>query len=61
VKVFGIIFIVLVLLFVMLLLTGGPGRHGPGRHMGTRGVGGPAPSSSVTEHRLPQGIPNYGG
>ena len=37
VKVFGIIAIGLVLLVVILLLTGGPGRHGPGRHMGSGG------------------------
>ena len=33
VKVFGIMAIGLVLLVVILLLTGGPGQHGPGRHM----------------------------
>jgi hypothetical protein len=27
-----------VLLFVILLLTGGPGRHGPGRHAGALGA-----------------------
>lgn len=32
VKVFGIIALVLVLLFVISLLTGGGGGHGPGRH-----------------------------
>jgi hypothetical protein len=37
VKVFGIIAIVVVLLFVILLLTGGPGSHGPGRHTGGLG------------------------
>ncbi len=31
VKVFGIIFIVVVLLFVILMFAGG--RHGPGRHL----------------------------
>ncbi len=31
-KVFGIIALVLVLLFAILLLTGGGGGHGPGRH-----------------------------
>jgi hypothetical protein len=51
VKVFGIIAIGLVLLVVILLLTGGLGRHGPGRHMGPGGGGSPTPSSSVTEHR----------
>lgn len=34
VKVFGVIALVVVLLFVILLLTRGPGGgHGPGRHM----------------------------
>jgi hypothetical protein len=41
VKVFGVIALVLVLVFVILLLTGRGGDHGPGRHI---------PSSSVTEH-----------
>lgn len=31
-KVFGIIAIVVVLLFVILMLTRGPRGHGPGRH-----------------------------
>jgi hypothetical protein len=33
VMVFGVIALVVVLLFVILLLTRGPGGHGPGRHM----------------------------
>lgn len=38
VKVFGMIFLVVVLLFVILLLTRGPGgRHGPGLHTGDAG------------------------
>jgi hypothetical protein len=49
VKVFAIIAIGLVLLVVILLVIGGPGRHGPGRHM--RPVGGPAYSV----------LPNHGG
>jgi len=32
VKVFGIIALVVVLLFVFLMFTRGPGGHGPGRH-----------------------------
>jgi hypothetical protein len=41
VKVFGIIALVVVLLFVFLMFTRGPGgHHGPGRH---------TPSSGVTE------------
>ena len=32
VKVFWSIALVVLLLFVLMMLTGGPGRHGPGRH-----------------------------
>lgn len=32
VKVFGIIAVIVVALFVIVLVTGGPGGHGPGRH-----------------------------
>lgn len=51
VKAFLIIAIVLVLLGVVALLTGrgGPGGgHGPGRHIPS-GLGGQAPTSSITE------------
>lgn len=48
VKVFGIIGLAMVLLFVtMMLAGGGPGGHGPGRHM--QSAGGQAPPSSVTQ------------
>jgi hypothetical protein len=47
VKVFGIIAIGLVLLIVILLLTGGPGRHGPRRHLPSGDAGGGIPRSSV--------------
>lgn len=33
VKVFGGIALVVVLLVILLMLTGGPGSHGPGRHL----------------------------
>lgn len=33
-KVFGIIALVVALLFVILMITRGPGGHGPGRHAG---------------------------
>jgi hypothetical protein len=46
VKVFGIVALLVVLLFVILLLTGGP--HGPGRH--TAGGAGHTPLARVTEH-----------
>jgi len=42
VKVFGIIALALVLLFVIMLLTD-PGRHGPGRHTRSSGPGGYTP------------------
>jgi hypothetical protein len=48
VKVFGLIALVAVVLFLILLLTGGPGRHGPGRHTG--GLGGHTPPAGVTAH-----------
>ncbi len=37
VKVFGIIALVVVLLFVILLFTRGPGGHGPSRHIQSEG------------------------
>jgi hypothetical protein len=51
VKVFGVIAFVAVLLFVILLLTGG---HGPGRHTSPGDRDGHAALSSVTEHGLQQ-------
>lgn len=56
VKVFGMVVIVLVLLFVTLHLTGVVGGgHGPGRHIGSVDAGGQAPPSSITEARTPSG------
>jgi hypothetical protein len=50
VKVFGIIALVVVLLFVILMFIRGPGgRHGPGRHMPSGDTGGQTPPSSVIE------------
>ena len=48
VKVFGIIALVMVLLFILLMFTRGPGgrRHGPGLHM---------PSSDTAGGVVPQG------
>ncbi len=48
VKVFGIIGLVLILLFVVLQSIGG-GGHGPGRHRTAGDAGGYAPPSSITE------------
>jgi ABC-type transporter Mla subunit MlaD len=53
VKVFGIIAIVVVLLFVILMFAGG-GTHGPGRHTLSGDLGGQAPPSSVTDHGVQQ-------
>jgi hypothetical protein len=53
VKVFGITALVVVLLFVILMFTRGPGGHGPGRHTWSGGPGGHTPSS-VTEHGVQQ-------
>jgi hypothetical protein len=47
VKVFGTIVAVVVLLFLIVLLTRGPGGHGPGRHTQSGGLGGRTPSVSV--------------
>jgi hypothetical protein len=38
VKVFGIVALVVILLFVVLLVTGRGGEHGPGRHGMSTGV-----------------------
>ena len=54
VKVIGVIAITLVLLFGILLLTGGPDRHGPGRHMPSGGGGGQTPHAGVIDHGLQQ-------
>ena len=50
VKVFGIAFLVLVLLIVIMIA----GGHGPGRHMAGGGLGGQVPLSSVTENSVRQ-------
>jgi hypothetical protein len=46
-KIFGIVALVVIVLFVVLLLVGGP--HGPGRHM-DGGTGGPTPPADVAQH-----------
>ncbi len=57
VKVFGIIAVVLVLLFVVIQFTGAGGSHGPGRHTLSGDVGGKATHSSITEVRTrPEGV-----
>ena len=54
VKVFGSIALAVVLLFVILMFTRGPGGHGPGRHTSSDGTGGQPPPSSVTERGVQQ-------
>lgn len=48
VKVFGIIAVTLILLFVVIQFTGIGGGHGPGRHTPSGDVGGQVSSSSIT-------------
>ncbi len=57
VKVFGIIAVILVLLFVVIQFTGVGGSHGPGRHTPSGDVGGKATPSGITEVRIrPDGV-----
>ena len=54
VKVFGIIALVAVLLFVILMLTrGAGGRHGPSRHISSGDRGSETSPSSVVEDYAP--------
>jgi hypothetical protein len=55
VKVFGIIIAIPILLFVILMLAGGPGRHGPGRHFGPGDAGESTPPPSVPDEPPPSG------
>jgi len=54
VKVLGIITIGLVLLFVIMVITGVGGPHGPGRHVPTRDAGGDTLPSGVAQHSVQQ-------
>ncbi len=47
VKVFGLVALAVILLFVILLLTKGPGGHGPSRHTSSSDPGGGTPLSSI--------------
>jgi len=62
VKVSGIVALLLVVLSVVLLLTGGaPGGHGPGRHTGSGDADGRTPFRGVTEAHTPlPGSPERG-
>ena len=52
VKVFGLVILLLVVLFVILQVATG-GEHGPGRHSGASD---PPAEVSDAEHRLPPGV-----
>ncbi len=55
--VFGIIAVVLVLMFVVIQFTGFGGSHGPGRHTPSGDVGGKVAHSVNTEVRIrPEGV-----
>jgi hypothetical protein len=51
VKVFGTVVAVVVLLFIIVLLTRGPGGHGPGRHTQSGGIGARTAPASVVDDR----------
>jgi hypothetical protein len=53
VKVLGIIVAIPVVLFVVLMLTGGPGAHGPGRHLRSSGGAFDAPLGRFSERPIP--------
>ena len=55
VKVFGIIAIVLILLFVVVVFADVSGPHGPGRHIPSGDAKDDTPPSSVTEEPTPSG------
>lgn len=60
VKIFGIIAIVLVVLYIILHVAGVGGRHGPGRHSGSGDVSGPVPPFSVIDdHGASRGVRDY--
>ncbi|MFE9842065.1 hypothetical protein [Streptomyces goshikiensis] len=54
-KVIAIVAAVLVALFVILLVTGGPGGHGPGRHMSKAGSGASGTYAPVVLMQAPVG------
>ena len=62
VKVFGIIAVIVVVLVGVMLLTGGAGEHGPGRHSGggdtpSEGTGGQSPPAE--RHTPPPGAEGH--
>ncbi len=62
VKVAAIAAITFVVLLAIMLLTGGPGSHGPGRHTGSGDAGEESrPPPSGERHRPPAGVPSHDG
>jgi hypothetical protein len=51
VKFFAVIAVIVVVLFLVMMLTGGPGRHGPGRHFRSELVGSVNPTASLPPAR----------
>jgi hypothetical protein len=54
VKVFGIVCLILILLFVVMVFAGG--GHGPGRHTASGKAGGDTQTSSVAVDPTPSGV-----
>jgi hypothetical protein len=52
VKVFGLVAVVVILLFVVVLVVSGPGGHGPGRHSPAADT---APAVDTARHQPPAG------
>ncbi|MGH7574015.1 MAG: hypothetical protein ACREM1_02650 [Longimicrobiales bacterium] len=60
VKIFGIIAIVLVVLYIILHAIGIGGRHGPGRHSRSGDAGGQtAPASVIDDHGASRSLRAY--
>ena len=57
VKVSGIAAVTVIVLLVVLLVTGGPGEHGPGRHSG--GDDDRPPATVPGGHMPPEGVPGH--
>ena len=61
VKVCAAIALLLILLLGVMLLTGGPGEHGPRRHTGSSDADGrKAPAGVAEGHRPPPGVRQHG-
>jgi len=56
VKATGIIALVVVVLIAIVMLTGGAGQHGPGRHTGSDGADRQTPTANVTRSDSAAGL-----